>query len=129
MKLAFKALYEIWLEALADVSGGLGGDTTGSEQNLLDKIASISHKRFIRNSFYIISGISGSGKTSLGLRLEGRGFRKIPNTVTRPRRPEERENDCIFVDEAEFLRLWGSEKFATVCRTNGMWHGFRWSDV
>src|SRR3989338_3723047 len=129
MELAFKVLYEMWLEALYDVSGGLGEDATGSEQDLLFRIASISRKRFIRNSCYIISGISGSGKTSLGLRLEGCGFHKIPNVVVRPRRPEERESDYLFVDEDEFRRLWHNEELATVHKTNGVWHGFRWSDV
>lgn len=71
----------------------------------------------------IISGMSGSGKTTLGKALEKKGFRKIPNVVTRPQRYGEREGENIFIDEKTFLdwRRWG--RFAIIRQTNGVWHG------
>jgi len=129
MRSPLNELFELWLVSLRSLASGLEGCTTGDEQSLLATIATMSRERFARSSCYIISGISGSGKTSLGLELERRGFRKIPNVVTRPRRPEERDSDCVFVDEEEFYRMWRGEELATVRKTNGVWHGFRWSDV
>lgn len=70
----------------------------------------------------IISGISGSGKTTLGKALEKRGFQKFPNVVTRPRRPGERAEENIFIDDKIFNR-WRKERRLVMCRqTNGVWH-------
>ena len=72
MRSPLNELFELWLVSLRSLASGLEGCTTGDEQSLLATIATMSRERFARSSCYIISGISGSGKTSLGLELEAR---------------------------------------------------------
>ncbi|NBD73591.1 hypothetical protein GVX82_00940 [Patescibacteria group bacterium] len=57
------------------------------------------------DSSVILSGISGSGKSTVGLFLEKRGYRKFRNVTTRPPRPTEQADEQHFVSEQEFTSL------------------------
>lgn len=55
--------------------------------------------------FVLMTAPSGVGKGTLGKYLESWGVKRVPRTITRPRRPGERETDYHFVTQAEYDRL------------------------
>lgn len=85
------------------------------EKKTLDRL-SINIKSFI------VSGISGVGKTLLGKSTERYGFTKIPGVTTRQPRPEESAKDYIFISEEMFWQWQEKNRFLTYCRTNEVWH-------
>ncbi len=77
----------------------------------------------------MLSGISGSGKTTITGLLEVAGFRKLPNVTTRPRRDEERGEDYVFTDADTFLSWKREGKLFHPHKRNGVWHAILQTDV
>lgn len=77
----------------------------------------------LKKRSFIVSGISGAGKTTFGNIAQENGYIKIPGVTTRKPRPEENNNDYIFVDENIFMD-WVEKKEIIIHRKiNGVWHG------
>lgn len=119
---SYRELAEKWNGALKEVCLALGEQ---NENYAPSRLEELSRNRFKRSNCYVISGISGSGKTTFGKMLEYLSFRKLPTAVVRNRRPEEVQGlDYIFVNESTF-RQWEKEgEFLFSHRTNGVFHGF-----
>ena len=71
---------------------------------------------------WFVSGISGSGKSTVVKMLERGGFVRLPNVVTRPKRPEESAHDYIFTDDATFLKWKRGGLLFHPHKTNEVWH-------
>ncbi len=100
----------------------LGYRGSPSSVRLLEKF---SHTRLRKANRYIVSGISGSGKTTFGKLLEYMSFRKLPTAVVRSPRPGEIQGlDYIFLDEYTFERWRDRNMFSFYHKTNGVSHGF-----
>lgn len=88
--------------------------------HILEK-ASWAH--FRKNTRYILSGISGSGKTTIAKILEKKGFKKLPNITTRARRSEEKDSDAVFVTEKVFKEWKRQNMIFHPHRRNKVWQG------
>jgi len=78
---------------------------------------------------WFVSGISGSGKTTITKMLEGAGYARLKNVLTRARRPEETDRDNIFIDTPTFVQLENDGALYDPHITNGTWHALQKSDV
>jgi guanylate kinase len=76
-----------------------------------------------------ISGMSGSGKSTIGAALEMQGYRRIPNTTTRMPRPGESRNAYRFVDRQTFERSVTEQMIITPHMRNGVYHGIHRDEV
>lgn len=85
--------------------------------------------RFRYSNVWFVSGISGSGKSTIVKFLERHGFRRVPNVVTRKKRPEESESDAVFADTATFLKWRKRGLLFHPHKTNAVWHAMRKSDI
>ena len=82
-----------------------------------------------QNSCWIISAISGTGKTTISEQFISRGFKKLPNVTTRPKRPEEKNNDCVFISNSSFT-LWKNNGLLFYPhKRNGVWQGILKKDI
>ncbi len=88
-----------------------------------------SIKRLKPSRKWIISGISGSGKTTVSKVLEHAGFKKLPNVVTRPRRFNEKNSENVFTDTKTFLKWRKEGLLFHPHKRNGAWHAILKSDI
>jgi len=81
------------------------------------------------NRCWIISGISGSGKTTISNFLNTAKFKKLRNITTRPKRSEENNKEYIFISEKKFL-LWKNKNLLfDPHKRNGVWHAMLKKDI
>lgn len=117
----YKKLDEAWNDAVRSLCESLGHKGTCSVYQL----EKYSRPRFRKSNRYIISGVSGSGKTTFGKMLEYLAFRKLPTAIVRVPRPEEIQGlDYIFLKEDTFRQWRESHEFFFSHITNGNLHGF-----
>lgn len=80
----------------------------------------------IEKNFLILSGMSGSGKSTIGRVLEQEhGYEKLRNVYTRKKRDDETESDGIFVSTSEFHTWREKGELLIAKKTNAAWHGIR----
>ena len=83
--------------------------------------------RLIERPFpIVISGASGTGKTSVVEKLlasDGRIVRALTATTRPPRRGEQDQVDYIFFSEEEFLKRREASYFAESAQVHGHWYG------
>lgn len=80
-------------------------------------------------SLWIVSGISGSGKSTVTKKLECAGFRNLPNVITRQRRKGERADENIFIDNLKFKSWKKQGLLHNPHKRNGVWHALLKKDV
>jgi len=76
-----------------------------------------------------LSGISGVGKSTVALKLEKLGYKKVANVTTRPRRSSERAENGIFISENEFKHLETTNQLFYPHIRNGVWQAIMLSDI
>ena len=76
-----------------------------------------------------LSGISGVGKSSIGIQLEADNFQKVPNVTTRLKRSEERNHDYHFLTISEFQRFEQDNELFHPHQRNEVWHAIKKSDI
>lgn len=81
------------------------------------------------NSNWIISAISGSGKTTILKQLTSAGFYKLPNITTRPQRSEENDNDYIFINKETFFSWKNRNLLFHPHKRNGVFHAILKKDL
>lgn len=78
---------------------------------------------------WILSGISGSGKTTISKILDSIGFKKLPNVTTRPRRLREKGSEYVFVDTKTFLAWRKRNMLFHPHKRNAVWHALLKKDI
>lgn len=78
---------------------------------------------------WFVSGISGSGKTTITSLLDTHGFSRLPNVTTRARRHGERETDYVFTDESTFQEWEQRGLLFHPHTTNRVSHAIRHEDL
>lgn len=78
---------------------------------------------------WIISAISGSGKTTISKYLVTANYKKIPNVTTRPRRFGEKFVDYFFVSNSKFLSLKKRNLLFHPHKRNEVWHAIMKKDI
>lgn len=78
---------------------------------------------------WIISAISGSGKTTILKQFVSAGFHKLLNVTTRPARAGETNSDYIFVDKKTFLSWKRHKLLFHPHKRNGAWHAILKKDI
>lgn len=118
--------YERVIRELARV---LGIDERGSIEDVSRGLEERTSTKLRPSTTWVLSGISGSGKSSIARLLEEHGFTKIPNVTTRPRRQREKETEYVFTDETTF-KDWEAQGLLSYPHiTNGVWHAMRHVDL
>ena len=78
---------------------------------------------------WFVSGISGSGKSTVTSNLAAHGYEKLRNITTRAKRPGETDADYIFTDDATF-KMWEAQgRIFDPHITNKVWHGILFEDL
>lgn len=113
------------LKAIAESLSISKADQISIEQALQER----TRVRLKTRNHWIISGISGSGKSTISQLFINNGFKKLRNVTTRSKRPDETEEDYIFVNDAEFQRLRHNKKIFHPHITNKKWHGILYADL
>lgn len=88
-----------------------------------------SVKKLGPSRVWIISGISGSGKTTVSKFLDDAGFRKLPNVTTRARRFGEKDSDYVFTDMRTFTKLRKKNTLFHPHKRNAVWHAILKKDI
>lgn len=118
-----------YADALGSVARTIGVDEGSSGADTAQRMESMTARLLHPSNTWFVSGISGSGKSTVVHALRERGYARIPNVVTRPRRPEESEHENVFVTEAEFDRMEAAGSLFHPHMTNGVRHAMRISDI
>mgnify|MGYP003393691539 CR=1 FL=1 len=104
LEFSYKTLENNYYKTLQNIANSLNiGNKITSRIKLPYLLENITICKLHPERRWIMSGISGSGKTTISHLLTNVGFRKLPNIKTRPRRSEEASNENYFVDKETFL--------------------------
>ena len=106
---------------------GLSPDST--QAGLVSQIENTTGGNLHSSPTWVLSGISGSGKSTIVKILQRKGFERLPNVVTRHRRPEESETDNRFVDDKTFIELQRKGELFHPHVTNGVRHAILKQDI
>lgn len=104
-------------------------DKSVADEHLPDQLEQRSSETNNKYTTVFLSGISGSGKSTVASMLEENDFQKVPNVTTRARRPNERSEDCVFVTQCEFDRMNLGNKLFHPHKRNGVWQAVLQSDI
>ena len=78
---------------------------------------------------WFISGMSGSGKSTIIQTLSHAGYDRLVNVITRSKRAEEKETDNLFTDDAKFFEWQSKGLLFQPHKTNGVWHAILKTDI
>lgn len=128
--MTYKTLEKKYYEALRILASSLGNKEKAVSQSKLPYFLEASTLPKLKSSSrWIISAISGSGKTTISKQFVSLGFCKLLNVTTRPPRAGETSSDYIFVNKGTFL-LWKRKKLLFhPHKRNGVWHAILKKDI
>ncbi len=130
MDSSFEKLESDYYKALEILLRHLGNNSAASTRRAIPYSLEKSTEGLLKRSrCWIISGISGSGKTTITKLLDQRGFKRLPNVTTRLRRIGEQSSDCIFVDKPKFMQWLNADKLFHPHRRNKVWQAMRVQDI
>ena len=99
------------------------------ESEMAHVLERLTEPRLRSSSHWFISGISGSGKTTVTRILQEQGFHGLPNVTTRAKRSNEQETDYVFTDEETFAKWEQNGLLFHSHTTNGVSHAIRYEDL
>jgi len=130
MKKTYTTLEQDYHVALNKIRASLGIVQKRANFRTLPYLLEDGSARKLKPSrVWIISGISGSGKTTVSEVLNGAGFKKLPNVTTRPRRLGEKDSEYVFVDANTFLDWRKKNMLFHPHRRNAVWHAILKKDI
>lgn len=127
--MTYNTLEKDYYKALQKITNSLKIKEQASKEELLYLLENNTLPRLKQNSLWIISAISGSGKTTILKQLASVGFCKLPNVTTRAQRAEETENDYVFVDKKTFLAWKLNNLLFHPHKRNGVLHAILKTDI
>ncbi|HEY4520842.1 MAG TPA: hypothetical protein VJL57_00380 [Candidatus Paceibacterota bacterium] len=129
MAFEMEKLEERYYGALRGITKSFDISETVAKDDLPTLLEEDTSGRLSHSNIWFLSGISGSGKSTIVKMLEHRGFGRLPNVVTRPRRPEESEQDNVFVDDNTFIQMEQRGELFHPHITNGARHAVLKKDI
>lgn len=130
MDLSYKNLEEEYYKALRDIVRSLDIKMKSTSCIKLPYLLeNTTLPKLQPQKCWIISGISGVGKTTILKQLTSAGFIKIPNITTRLKRSEEKNEENMFIDNSRFLLLKRLNLLFHPHKRNSVWQALLKKDV
>ncbi len=130
MNLSYKILEKDYYKTLRFLSNCLNVKNKSISDAKLPYL--LENKTFLKlkpKSCWIISAISGAGKTTISKQLVSVKFIKLPNVTTRLKRSEEKDGDYIFINKSKFLSWNHKNLLFHPHKRNGVWQAILKKDI
>ncbi len=125
-----KALEKAYYHELSAIAAQLGmTETEARKKQSPYALEDATTLRLQPHRSWVISGISGSGKTTATKYFERHGLIKLPNVTTRARRIGEKDSEYHFLASKKFLLLRKAGVFYHPHRRNGVWQAILKKDL